>query len=437
MKNNRVYDVIIIGAGVVGASIALALSRQGLKTLNVDALPAAGYGSTSNSSAIIRPFYSAVENCALAHEARNRWTSWQDFLGAEDENGYADYTECGMLILLAAGDEQNYRASLHAMQTVGVNFELLPATTAAKMLSGFDMRSFGPPKLCDNPLFGIANETALTGAIFIPQAGYVSDPQLATHNLQRAAEALGAHYQFNTNVVAVNQSGGHVTGISTHRGEEIEAAIIINAAGPHSAKINAIAGVEEDMAFQPRPERHEVAHVPMPDQSGAGRFNCVIGDGDTGVYMRPEVGNNMLIGSMDPACDARVSADADHYNDALTEQWTNQVWRAAQRIPSLKIPNTASGVVGLYDTTPDWVPIYDKSSLSGYYMAVGTSGNQFKCAPVIGDIMATLISVCEDGQDHDKHPVTMGLPALGRNINLGFYSRKRTPHTEGSGTVLA
>ena len=67
----KTFDAIIIGAGVIGTSIALGLSRKGLKTLNVDSLPAAGYGSTSNSSAIIRPFYSAIENCALACGVRN------------------------------------------------------------------------------------------------------------------------------------------------------------------------------------------------------------------------------------------------------------------------------------------------------------------------------------------------------------------------------
>ena len=65
------FDAIIIGAGVIGSSIAFSLARSGLKTLNVDALPAAGYGSTSHSSAIIRPFYSHVEAASLAHEARH------------------------------------------------------------------------------------------------------------------------------------------------------------------------------------------------------------------------------------------------------------------------------------------------------------------------------------------------------------------------------
>ena len=73
---HKTPNVVIIGAGVIGSSIALGLTRKGFKTLSIDALPAAGFGSTSYSSGIVRPFYSAIESCALAHEARSRWLRW-------------------------------------------------------------------------------------------------------------------------------------------------------------------------------------------------------------------------------------------------------------------------------------------------------------------------------------------------------------------------
>lgn len=430
-------DVIIIGAGVIGASVALGLSRKGFKTLNIDALPAAGYGSTSNSSGIIRPFYSAIESCALAHEARNRWLNWPEFLANPDESGYAKYAECGMLMLLAEGDKSLFQNSLVAMKDVGVAFEHLSAEDLGNKFSAFDLTSFGPPKSVDDLGFGVANEISLTGGIFISEAGYVGDPQLAAHNLQRASEALGARFIFKTKIVAINRSGDQVTGVTTCTGEKIEAAIVVNVAGPHSSELNKLAGVTDDMRVQTRPMRHEVAHIPAPVSAAPFHHNCVVGDGDAGVYMRPDIGDNILIGSLDPQCDVKDYVDADRYNTELTEQWTRQVWRAAQRVPALSIPNTAQGVVGLYDATPDWIPIYDKSSLRGYYMAIGTSGNQFKNAPVIGDLMAGLISVCEAGQDHDEDPVMFHLPSLNRTIDLGFFSRHRVQHFKTSGTVLA
>jgi sarcosine oxidase subunit beta len=430
-------DAIIIGAGVIGTSIALALTRQGLKTLNIDTLPSAGYGSTSNSSAIIRPFYSAVTSCALAHEARSRWINWPEFLAFNDERGYASYVNCGMLMLLSEQDEACFQPSLRAMNEVGVKFERLSPPEIITRFPSFNMHSFSPPKLPDHADFGRANKEPLAGGYFIPEAGYVSDPQLATHNLQRAAENLGAEFRFNTRVVAINNNGDRITGVTTGDGVNIEAAVVVNAAGPHSSKVNALAGTEDAMAVATKALRHEVAHVPLPAGFGQDQAACVVGDGDCGVYLRPDLTENILVGSLDPECDARENVDPDRYETELTEQWTNQVWRAALRIPGLAIPNTARGVVGLYDATPDWTPIYDKSSLPGYYMAIGTSGNQFKNAPVVGELMARLITACEAGHDHDTSPVSFHLRVLNRHIDLGFYSRNRVLHLDSSNTVLA
>jgi sarcosine oxidase subunit beta len=342
-----------------------------------------------------------------------------------------------MLMLLAKGDQESFQSSFRSMRQLGIAVEHLSPGEISKRFPIDEMDSFGPPRLLTDPAFGKPNKTPLAGGFYIPQAGYVNDPQLASHNLQRAAETLGAVFKFNTSVVTIDQADGRVTGVETQQGEIIDAGIVINAAGPHSARINLLAGVADQMNITTRPERHEVAHVPAPESEKPDRLFCVIGDGDTGVYMRPETDCNLLIGSLDPECDGRHYVDADDYNTALTEQWTRQVWRAAQRLPALSIPNTAQGVVGLYDTTPDWVSIYDQSSLAGFYMAIGTSGNQFKNAPVIGELMSVLVTACEAGQDHDKDPVQFHLENIDHRINLGFFSRNRTLHIETSGTVLA
>ena len=110
--------------------------------------------------------------------------------------------------------------------------------------------------------------------------------------------------------------------------------------------------------------------------------------------------------------------------------------RYAQRVPSLGIPSKTRGVVDLYDASTDWIPIYDKTSLSGYYMACGTSGNQYKNAPIAGKMMAELIGYCEAGNDHDVSPLNYELPYIKRDINVGFYSRKREINQESSFSVL-
>ena len=103
--------------------------------------------------------------------------------------------------------------------------------------------------------------------------------------------------------------------------------------------------------------------------------------------------------------------------------------------PELAVPNRPSGVVGVYDVADDWSPIYDRTDLPGFYVAIGTSGNQFKNAPVVGQLMATLISEVEAGADHDTNPVTFVTPRAGLKIDLAAFSRRR-PRNNTTGTVL-
>ena len=93
-------------------------------------------------------------------------------------------------------------------------------------------------------------------------------------------------------------------------------------------------------------------------------------------------------------------------------------------------------MVELYDVADDWIPIYDKSDLPGFYMAVGSSGNQFKNAPVAGGMMAELILACEGGRDHDAEPVRFTLQHIGRDVDIGFYSRRREINRNSSFSVL-
>src|SRR5207245_7793321 len=118
--------------------------------------------------------------------------------------------------------------------------------------------------------------------------------------------------------------------------------------------------------------------------------------------------------------------DPDRYDPTPTvPSYEAQVTRAARRLPDLAVPPRPSGIVGIYDVSDDWIPIYDKTSLPGFYVAIGTSGNQFKNAPVIGQIMATLIDACEAGAEHDVAPVVWSTPYTNLKVNLGHYSRLR------------
>jgi glycine/D-amino acid oxidase-like deaminating enzyme len=90
----------------------------------------------------------------------------------------------------------------------------------------------------------------------------------------------------------------------------------------------------------------------------------------------------------------------------------------------------------VYDASSDWTPIYDRTSAAGFYVAMGTSGNQFKNAPVVGQLMTVLIQAVGSGRDHDSDPVVFVGPRTGQPIDLGAFSRLRNPHGDAPTSVM-
>lgn len=429
-------DAIIIGAGVIGAATALELARLGYRTVSVDRNAEAGHGSTSGSCAIIRVHYSTLDGTAFAYEGYFYWRDWADHLGTADERGLADFRETGCLVMKTEANGFMQRHTAHCAE-LGIPFEDWSADRIAERLPIYDLKGYHPARRPEDPGFGEPTGGMIEGGVFFPTAGYVTDPALSTHNLQRAAEALGARFRFNATVAGILQRAGRVAGIRLADGSEIHAPVVINVAGPASSLINRMAGVTEDMTITTRALKQEVVHVPSPAGFDFEKDGLIVSDSDIACYCRPEHGNHILIGSEDPPCDTHVWVEDDaDYDRNFTEQWNVQAMRYAQRVPRLGIPGRAQGVVDCYDVTEDWIPIYDKSSLPGFYMACGSSGNQFKNAPIAGKMMAALVDYCEAGNDHDTKPLIFRLPRIGRDTNVGFYSRKRSINPESSFSVL-
>lgn len=426
---------VIIGGGIIGCGIAFALLKAGYKTTNIDKNAEVGYGSTVNSCAIVRFSYSTLDGVKLAVEGHHYWKNWPELVGHADPSGLARYVKSGHLVLKTHADDRAEMLDLY--REVGVDFDEWTAEELQARLPIYDMTSFAPPLPVDDPVFGEGNGQPIAGAIHCAEGGYVNDPQLATHNLRCAIEALGGVFKLKSEVVEILSENGHTSGVRLATGEVVSADVIINAAGPHSSLINRMAGVEDEMTVKTRALRREVHHLPSPEGFDFSLSGIATSDPDTGVYWRPEVGNKISLGSSDPACDPKTWVEnPDEFDRNISEfQWKTQTWRLGLRVPDLPIPNTAQGVVDLYDVSDDWIPIYDKTGLPGFYVAIGSSGHQFKNAGVAGTLMAELIEYQENGGDHDAKPLQFTGQYSGLTIDTSAFSRLRKQNTKSSYSV--
>lgn len=258
------------------------------------------------------------------------------------------------------------------------------------MSDGLDLGRFFPPRLAADPEFGAPADGEL-GALLNPSAGFVDDPRLAAANLADAARRCGATFRFRAEVASISH----------------------------------------------RALRQEVFTVPAPDGVRLDQGGPFVADLDLGQYFRPQPGGTVLFGGTEAECDGRHWVDdPDSSSDHPTvEVWETAMWRFARRVPAFGVPSAPVGLVALYDVSDDWVPLYDRSSLDGFFMACGTSGNQFKNAPMVGTLMRAIIDATLAGHDHDAEPVKVTGPHTGAAIDTGAFSRRRTPAAT-SQTVL-
>ena len=350
----------------------------------------------------------------------------------------------GSILLKSQGHD--WRKVQKNYDAVGVAYEEWSVEKVKEMVPVYDLHEFWPVKRPEDPEFFNEPTKMLEGALFCPEGGYVNDPALSAHNIMRAAEAQGGEFLFNSDVADIRSQDNQVLGVTLKNGTQIDAPVVVNVAGPHSYKINQMAeGVYEGCNIKTKALRHEVMHVPSPAGYDYLKDGYHTSDGDIACYYRPEVGNMFLIGSEDPECDPQEWVDPDEFyagqgepgrtNELSDAQWKAQTYRCAKRVPTLQIPNQPRGTCDLYDCSDDWIPIYDKSDMKGFYMAIGSSGNQYKNAPVVGAMMAELIDACQKGHDHDQEPYQFKLRYIGRKINVGFFSRKREINYNSSFSV--
>ena len=422
-------SAVVVGAGIIGCSIGLELARGGWDVTVVDRGSAPGSGTTSASSAMIRFNYDHLAEAAVAWESAARWRDWPRHLGAVDPAGMIRYVQTGVLVL--DGHLMDRDLVLSHMRQLGVPFEELTAADIRARFPALDPARIGPACRVEDDRFW-DEPTGELGGFFQPDTGYIDDAMLAAHNLAHAAEQAGATFRWRGQVVDVTRDDARVTGVLLGDGEELSASVVVNAAGPWSVTLNTMAGVLDDFTSSTRAVEQEVISVPAPDGFGLDDGGTGVHDSDFATYFRPHAGGTVIVGSFEPECDPLIFVDdADDVSSQVTpENWEVQSLRLARRLPGLRVPNSRSGIVSAYDVTDDWVPTYDRTNLDGYYVAIGTSGHQFKAAPFVGVMMAELVNAVEGGHDHDGDPLTVRGEWTGTDVHLAQFSRLRPirPH---------
>ena len=435
-------DILIIGSGIVGSSCALALSKLGYNVKVLDKTPTQGMGTSSYSSGICRMFYTHPDSVKLAWDSYQFWKKdkWEELIGGTDPRGMVDLNECGSVYLNTINSQNFINKTTKAMGEVGVPYELLDLKETRKILEPLQMDlnySYKPSKFKDNS-FGFPLETPIYGSMYMEKTGYISDPNLANQNLQYGSQLLGTEYLYNkkvTNFILDTTYNDNykkkLIGVEVNGNETIYADKIINCSGVQSSYINYLlyrnANVINDMKITTRPMKQEVCYVKVPEDINIEKDGKIIMDNDIGVHFRPEVGNKLLIGNSEPPCDEFHWIDnLNDFDNNFSEQYMEQIYRGCLRMPKLPIPRgkDVKGVVSMYDVTEDWTPIYDKSNIENYFMAIGTSGNQFKNAPLIGELMSSIITNYNLNY-HDYSPTKFKMKNFNNTIDLGTFSRLR------------
>jgi sarcosine oxidase, subunit beta len=361
-------DVVIVGGGVVGLSIAYHLAKRGCTRVAVLEQNALGSGATGRSVGGIRQQFSTAVNVQLSR------LSLQEFLHFQDEMGVnPGLRQDGYLFLATTPEEAVYFWDNVEMQrNLGVPVEYM-----------------APGQILDLvPQLNIADVVAAT---FCPTDGY-GDPYAVAMGYAEQARARGVRIYQQTEVVAIEREKGRVVSVATPQGK-IQTRTVVNAAGPWAAAIGHMVGVM--LPIQPFRRQYFMTDVfaDLPE-----RLPMVI-DFRMHFYFRRE-GLGILLGMTDVS-------EPPSFNTAVDWGFLEAtVQQATHRCRVLERATMKQAIAGLYDTTPDDNPILGCiPDIEGFICAAGFSGHGFMHSPATGLLIAELIL---DGEVRtiDLNPLT-------------------------------
>jgi sarcosine oxidase, subunit beta len=353
-------DVIVVGGGVMGASIAWALSSRRAGRVVVLEKSFLGAGSSGKSGAIIRQHYSNRLTAAMAQKSLRVFEQFDEIVG-----GPPVFSRAGMVLVVNERDRAGLEANLALQQELGIRTGII----SRQELTDIDRNA----RLAEDEL-----------AAYESEAGYVEAVQ-AVSSFADAARRNGAEIREGVEVKAVLVEKGRFVAVETSQGRYAGRTAIL-ATGPWAGAL--ARGLKLDLPVQAC--RTQVALFRRPPDFG--QSGPVYGDFVQGIYFKPTHGEIMHVGSL-AGEEAQDPVDPDDYNESADGNWLRPVrQRLARRCPAMHRGYGRGGYGALYGITPDWHPILDRlPGIDGAYCAVGFSGHGFKLSPIVGQLMAELV----------------------------------------------
>ena len=353
-------EAIIIGAGVMGASLAFHLTRAGMhNVLVVDKKGLCG-GMTAKSGALVRMHYTNEPEARMAFASLRYFQHWGDMVG-----GACGFTRTGFIMTVSPANAARLRHNVAMLQQVGVHTQVI----TAQELQGLQ------------PACQVGD---LVIAAYEPESGY-ADPRATTMAFMQQAQQQGATLREGVMVTGLRTAGGRVVGVDTNEGP-VDAPIVAVMAGPWSDRLLKTVGI----TFPITTQRAQIAFYQRPAALAQGHMVFI--DGAIGTYFRPHGQDLTLIGVGQWQHEA--PPDPDAYNEENDPDYIPAARaKAGQRFPAYTQAIYARGHAGVYDVSPDSRAILDRApDLNGLYMAAGFSGTGFKISPAVGACMAELIT---------------------------------------------
>jgi sarcosine oxidase subunit beta len=362
-------DVVIVGGGAHGTSLAYHLARKRAGRVVLLERKFIASGPTGVGTAIVRRYYGMDFLTRTANAAADLFQHWADAIGGGDPG----FKQVGYCVLVGPQEAVHLTRNVLRAQALGARVTLV---------SPGDLTALAPQMTIGD----------VAAASFEEESGY-ANPFATANALAARARELGALIVYPLAVEQILTRGERVVGVATNTGV-ITAPIVVNCAGLYASRLLEPLGIQIDI----KPTRHQMCLFRRPPEFI--RHPAVV-DRLNGTYMRPAPGGLTVhgVGTYNEV------VDPDNYNEAAdATEIRRNAHLIARRFPIMAAAAPWGGYAGLYDRTPDEQPVLGAiSRYQGLYASFGWSGHGFKHAPFIGHLLSELILRGTTG-DYDLTP---------------------------------